>query len=300
MGLFHAVAGGLEWRGAGQFVRIEAWGPDSLRVRSGVGRLLDDLPGALLEPDRAADPHPEPDVELPPAGSIQRSPEAVIGAAIGITGPSAVLRHGALQAQVTPAGVVSFHRADGAVLLAEQPAHFWWPGARHFDPLGNGRYLMEPMILARLIQTLQPQPEDRALVVESGAGYGTALLARLVKSVVALESDPALAGSAEQTIKALGIANVTHVTGAMEAGRSTDGPYDVILIEGSVQHVPPAIVDQLAEGGRLGTVIAAPSAGVLGLAQLIVKEGGVASGRPIFDAGTPALPGFASPPRFTF
>ena len=74
----------------------------------------------------------------------------------------------------------------------------------------------------------------------------------------------------------------------------------VILIEGAVQHVPPAIIDQLAEGGRLATVIAAPSAGVLGLAQLIVKEGGVASGRPIFDAGTPTLPGFASPPRFTF
>ena len=167
-------------------------------------------------------------------------------------------------------------------------------------PLGNGRYLMEPMILARLIQTLQPQPEDKALVVASGAGYGTALLARLVKSVVALEADTALAGSAEQTIKALGIANVTHVTGTMEAGRSADGPYDVILIEGAVQHVPPAIVERLAEGGRLGTVIAAPSAGVLGLAQLIVKEGGVASGRPIFDAGTPMLPGFASPPRFTF
>ena len=148
MGLFHAVAGGLEWRGAGQFVRIEAWGPDSLRVRSGVGRLLDDLPGALLEPDRAADPYPEPEVDLPPAGSIQRSPEAVIGAAIGITGPSAVLRHGALQAQVTPAGVVSFHRADGAELLAEQPAHFWWPGARHFDPLGNGRYRIEQRFAA--------------------------------------------------------------------------------------------------------------------------------------------------------
>jgi protein-L-isoaspartate(D-aspartate) O-methyltransferase len=168
-------------------------------------------------------------------------------------------------------------------------------------PLGNGRYLMEPMILARLIQTLQPQPGDKALVVASGAGYGTALLARLVKSVVALEADAALAGSAEQTIKALGITNVQHVTGKMETGvPAADGPYDVILIEGAVQHVPPAIVDQLAEGGRLGTVIAAPSAGVLGLAQLIVKEGGVAAGRPIFDAGTPALPGFAPPPRFTF
>jgi protein-L-isoaspartate(D-aspartate) O-methyltransferase len=167
-------------------------------------------------------------------------------------------------------------------------------------PLGNGRYLMEPMILARLIQTLQPQPGDNALVVASGAGYGAALLAGLVKSVVALESDAGLAGSAGQTIRELGIANVRQVAGTLEEGATSDGPYDVILIEGAVQHVPPAIVGQLAEGGRLGTVIAAPSAGTLGVAQLIVKEGGVASGRPIFDAGTPALPGFALPPKFTF
>jgi len=167
-------------------------------------------------------------------------------------------------------------------------------------PLGNGRCLMEPMVLARLIQTLQPQPEDRALVVASGPGYGAALLARLVKSVVAVEADAGLAGSAEQTIRELGITNVRQVTGKMEDGHAGEGPYDVILIEGAVQHVPATILDQLAEGGRLGTVIAAASPGGQGVAQLTVKEGGVASGRPIFDAGTPALPGFATPPRFTF
>jgi len=167
-------------------------------------------------------------------------------------------------------------------------------------PLGNGRYLMEPMILARLIQALQPQPEDKALVVASGTGYGTALLARLVKSVVAVEADARLASSAEQTIRALGIGNVHQVTGMMEDAYPADAPYDVILIEGAVQHIPPAIVSQLAEGGRLGTVIAAASAGLLGVAHLMVKEGGVASGRPIFVAGTPALPGFSAPPRFAF
>src|ERR1700739_4740162 len=108
--------------------------------------------------------------------------------------------------QFLPAGLASVAYADDDV------------------PLGNGRYLMEPMILARLLQTLQPQPQDKALVVASGAGYGTALLARLVKSVVALEANTALAGSAEQTIKALGIANVRHVTGKMEAGAPAQGP----------------------------------------------------------------------------
>jgi protein-L-isoaspartate(D-aspartate) O-methyltransferase len=166
-------------------------------------------------------------------------------------------------------------------------------------PLGKGRFLMEPMVLARLIQTLQPQPEDKALVVASGPGYGAALLARLVKTVVAVEPDAALAGSAEQTLRNLGITNVQQIVGKMGEGSAAQGPYEVILIEGAVQKVPAAILGQLAEGGRLATVIAAPT-GMLGVGQLIVKEGGVASGRPLFDAGTPELPGFAPPPSFTF
>src|SRR3954470_4345223 len=76
-------------------------------------------------------------------------------------------------------------------------------------PLGNGRFLMEPMVLGRLVQTLQTGPTDKALVVAAGRGYGAALLASLVKSVVAVESDAGLAGSADQTIKALGLRNVT-------------------------------------------------------------------------------------------
>ena len=166
-------------------------------------------------------------------------------------------------------------------------------------PLGNGRFLMEPMVLARLIQALQPQAEEKALVVASGCGYGAALLSRLVKAVVAVESDAALAGVAEQTFKDLGIVNINQTVAKSEAGGPAEAPYDAILIEGAVQEIPRAILDQLAEGGRLSTIMAAP-AGVLGVAQLVLKEGGVTSGRPMFDAGTPALPGFAPPARFTF
>ncbi|MBL6618423.1 MAG: protein-L-isoaspartate O-methyltransferase [Reyranella sp.] len=166
-------------------------------------------------------------------------------------------------------------------------------------PLGNGRYLMEPMVLARLIQMLQPRETDRALVVASGRGYGAALLARLVKAVVSVESDPALAAAAQQSAKDLGLANVEQKVGPLEAGAPGSGPYDIVLIEGAVRQVPPAIVEQLVDGGRLATIVAG-APGALGTAQLFVKEGGVASGRPLFDAGTPSLPGFAPPPRFTF
>ena len=166
-------------------------------------------------------------------------------------------------------------------------------------PLGNGRFLMEPMVLARLIQALQLQLDDKALVVASGRGYGAALVSRLVKSVVAVETDAALASAAEQTVRDLGIVNIHQTVAKSEAGAPAEAPYDAILIEGAVHEIPRAILDQLAEGGRLTTVIAAP-AGVLGVAQLVVKDGGVSSGRPLFDAGTPALPGFTPPPRFAF
>lgn len=166
-------------------------------------------------------------------------------------------------------------------------------------PVGNGRYLMEPMVLARLIQALQPQAGDTALVVGAGHGYGAALMARLVKTVVAVESDPALAAAAERIARELGLANLALSVGPMELGVAGGAPYGVILIEGAVRQVPAALFDQLAEGGRLATVLAGPP-GALGVAQLYVKAGGVASARDLFEAGTPALPGFAPPPRFTF
>jgi protein-L-isoaspartate(D-aspartate) O-methyltransferase len=166
-------------------------------------------------------------------------------------------------------------------------------------PLGNGRHLMEPMVLARLIQALQPRPRDRALVVAAGRCYGAAIMSRLVASTVALESDPVLAEAGRRTAAELGLHRLEQVVGPMEQGAASLAPFDVILIEGAVQLVPPAILDQLAEGGRLATVLAGPP-GAMGVTQLFIKEGGIVSSRALFEAGTPKLPGFAPPPRFTF
>jgi len=166
-------------------------------------------------------------------------------------------------------------------------------------PLGNGRFMMEPMVLARLIQILQPRAEDKALVAAAGLGYGAAILGRLTKSVVAVEADAGLAAAARKTLHELGVTGVEQVAGPSEQGAAASAPYDIVLIEGAVPEVPGAIADQLADGGRLATVIADPS-GALGVAHLFVKQGRVVSGRPLFDAGTPLLPGFARPARFTF
>ncbi len=215
----------------------------------------------------------------------------------------ALARRNMVEGQLRP------NRVNDAGLLAalgELPRERFLPAAlrsvAYADddvPLGNGRFMMEPMVLARLIQVLQPQGDGKAMVVAAGRGYGAAILARLAKSVVAVEADAGLAEGARQVLADLGVTGVQQVAGEAAHGAAALGPYDIVLIEGAVHEVPKAIADQLAEGGRLATVVADPS-GALGVAHLFVKQGGVVSGRPLFDAGTPPLPGFARPERFTF
>ena len=128
-------------------------------------------------------------------------------------------------------------------------------------------------------ELLARQDGIRVVTHPQNRGYGAALLSRLVKSVVALESDQPLAAAAQDTIKSLGIANVQFVSGKLEEGAPATAPYDVILIEGAVRQIPAAILHQLADGGRLAAVVLGGEAGP-GVAQLVVKQGGVASGRP--------------------
>jgi len=164
-------------------------------------------------------------------------------------------------------------------------------------PLDGGRFLMEPMILARLVQLAAPRPTDAALVVGAAVGYGAAVLGRLVKSVAALESDKGLAQRAAQILKEQGVANVAVMEGPLAGGVPNLAPFDVILFEGSVDLVPPAIVDQLADGGRLVAVV--NSEGV-GRARLMTRRGGGVATRVEFDANVPCLPEFEAAPAFVF
>jgi protein-L-isoaspartate(D-aspartate) O-methyltransferase len=156
------------------------------------------------------------------------------------------------------------------------------------------RYLIEPMVLAKLVQALEITSEERALVIGCATGYSTALLAKLAKEVVALEGEEALAASARRL---LGQPNVTVVTGAMNTGWPYAAPYDAILIDGAVEFVPEAITSQLSDGGRLVAVV---GTGGAAKALVHVRSGGVISARPVFDAAIPPLPGFARPPQFVF
>ena len=174
------------------------------------------------------------------------------------------------------------------------------------------RRLLKPMVLAKLIQAAGIAATDHVLDVGCASGYSTALLAYLAGSVVGLEEDAALARQAADAMSSAGKSSagmssadklgadkstVKIVTGPLARGCAGEGPYDVILLEGSAEVVPPALFDQLKEGGRLVCVL---GRGPQGKAMFYRRAEGDFSGRPVFDAAATALPGFAKPPEFVF
>jgi protein-L-isoaspartate(D-aspartate) O-methyltransferase len=159
------------------------------------------------------------------------------------------------------------------------------------------RRLLKPMVLAKLVQAAAVEADDHVLDVGCATGYSSALLARLARSVVALEQDPALVRLARETLAAVGASNVTVEAGPLTAGWPAAAPYDVILLNGATEIVPDALCRQLKDGGRLVAVVGGAPGGRAMLYRLVVGD---VSGRPIFDAAAPLLPGFAAPPAFVF
>jgi protein-L-isoaspartate(D-aspartate) O-methyltransferase len=164
--------------------------------------------------------------------------------------------------------------------------------------LGNGRYMLEPMVLARLVQALQVQAGDSVLVVGANTGYAAALAAKLGAVVTALECEAGLAAAARTALAGLPVAHAVEVvTAPLAEGHAPRGPYKAILIEGGVEQIPAALSQQLAEGGRLATV---QNQGGVGRAVLLTMNGGAVSPRILFDANVHMLPGFATPRGFSF
>lgn len=164
-------------------------------------------------------------------------------------------------------------------------------------PLGDGRALVKPMVLAKLIQGAQVGPGNRVLDVACGTGYSSAVLARIAGAVVALEEAPALAELAEKALKAVGAANVTIAVGPLTAGWAAGAPYDVILLNGATEIPPEALGRQLTPNGRLACVF---GRGPAAKAMIYRPIEGHLVGRPIFDAAAAVLPGFGAAPTFVF
>ena len=162
-------------------------------------------------------------------------------------------------------------------------------------PLGEGRHHNSPLAIGRLLTEAAIVPQDRVLLIGAAGGYAAALLAGLAGSVVALEEDESLLAVARPALG--GLANVEVATGALNQGWAAGAPYDLILIDGAVEQVPDAIVEQLRPGGRLVTGIV--DRGVTRLALGRRSEGGF--GLADFqDIECAVLPGFVRLRTFQF
>jgi protein-L-isoaspartate(D-aspartate) O-methyltransferase len=166
-------------------------------------------------------------------------------------------------------------------------------------PLSNGRNLMEPMVLARLVQALEIRAGDNVLVVGAASGYGSAIIAQLAGSVIAIETRAQTVEKAQEILVAHGIDNAVVVKSRLVDGYAGEGPYDQILVEGGVGSMPESLLQQLAPKGRLASVYR-PHDAPIGVASLWTRSGKNFTRKSLFDASVPNLDEFNKKPDFTF
>ena len=163
--------------------------------------------------------------------------------------------------------------------------------------ISAGRYLMEASPLAKLLQLAKIGKDDLVLEIGCGSGYVSALLSLLAGSVVSLEGDEALSTEAAERLSSLGYDNVAVVAGDMQKGCPAEAPFDLIFVNGAVEEVPVALLDQVRDGGRLVAVVGYGNAAQ---AKLLVKEHGAVSESAHFNASVKPLPGFRREQTFVF
>lgn len=155
--------------------------------------------------------------------------------------------------------------------------------------LGNGRVILEPRTLAKMLDALDIQPNEMVLDIGCGLGYSSAVIARLAEAVVAVEEVPELAADAQSLLAEHSADNVAVIEGSLFDGSAKHGPFDVIILQGAVEDVPPALLDQLNEGGRIAALF---MDGDLGSVRIGYKIDNDMTWRFAFNASAPILPGF--------
>jgi len=165
-------------------------------------------------------------------------------------------------------------------------------------PLADGRFLIEPLALARLLQAAEIKPDDVLLVVGCGTGYVAAVASKLAATVISMLTDQNLVDEIQPLIDNLEADNVvTAIEANPIAGDPDQAPFDVILVIGSVSEMPRPLVDQLGEGGRLAAII---GEGYVGKGVIASKINDVLAERVLFDARVPALVGQEKNQEFAF
>ena len=163
--------------------------------------------------------------------------------------------------------------------------------------IGRNRVVLEPRTLGKMLDTLDIQPDELVLDIAAGLGYSAAVISRLAEAVVAVEEDEAMAAEAQTALTEAEADNVILHVGPLTEGAAQHGPYDVILLQGAVAHLPEAITDQLKEGGRIACLF---DEGALGVVRIGYKVDGAVNWRHAFNAAAPVLPGFERHAAFVF
>jgi protein-L-isoaspartate(D-aspartate) O-methyltransferase len=144
-----------------------------------------------------------------------------------------------------------------------------------------GQTISQPLVVALMTQAVAPKPGDVALEVGAGSGYQAAVLSRLCRKVITVEREPALAEHAAATLSRLGFTNVEVAVGDGSLGWPAEAPYQVILVAAAASGVPPALIEQLAEGGRMVIPVAVSLTEPQDL-RLYKKENGEVTYRSLF------------------
>ncbi|WP_306116464.1 MULTISPECIES: protein-L-isoaspartate O-methyltransferase [unclassified Roseovarius] len=163
--------------------------------------------------------------------------------------------------------------------------------------LGGGRVMLEPRTLAKMLDALEIRGDELVLDIGSALGYSAAVMARMAEAVVAVEDNADMVAEATGLLVENGADNVILHEGPLTAGAPEHGPYDVITIQGAVEHLPEGLTDQLKDGGRIGCLF---MEGALGVVRVGYKIDGRINWRFSFNAGAPVMPGFERHAAFTF
>ncbi len=159
------------------------------------------------------------------------------------------------------------------------------------------RFMLTPMTFAKLVQAAEIKSTDIVLDVGCATGYSTAILARLAESVVGLESETGLVDRANGLLSELEIDNAAIVMGPLAEGYPSEGPYDVILVNGAVAELSQDLTQQLKEDGKLVAILLE---GPVNRCHIYRNESGILTGRPLFDIPASRLGEFDSEPEFVF
>ena len=163
--------------------------------------------------------------------------------------------------------------------------------------MGGGRVMLEPRTLAKMLDAIDVQSDSIVLDIGCGLGYSTAVVARIAEAVVAVEDDADRAAEAQNRLSEMGTDNAAVFEGPLTEGAAKHGPYDIILIQGAVEHLPATLTEQLQDGGRIAAIF---MDGALGTVRIGHRSGSAIDWRPAFNAAAPVLSGFEIKRAFAF